>query len=173
MPHLDSIPPSKCRLYLKWQDAPLGALLQIAHPDAGSAIPTLCIRSQDLADEPSSPCLVIVEGEETGAVFYEEELEHRPALDVREHVHLRIASPRPVHGHAFHVGGAYAHKDELGIVWMFAQYDGTTSHLVCIHAPDDKREWTAVLPFGHWKDFVHLGHIMAVPTMAHMPDEGR
>jgi len=165
MPHLESIQPSKYRLYFSWQDAPLGSLLQIARPDAGSTVPTLCLRSLDMADEPSSPCVVIVEGPDTGAVFYEEELESRPALDVREHVHLRIASPRPVHGHAFHAGAAYAHKDELGVVWMYAQYEEASHHLVCIHAPEDKREWTAVEPFGHFKDFVHLGHVMAVPTI--------
>src|SRR5579862_8108282 len=53
MPHLDSIPPSKYRLYFSWEDAPLGALLQIAQPDSGSALPTLCLRTQDMADDPS------------------------------------------------------------------------------------------------------------------------
>ena len=164
MPHVESIHPSKARLYLQWQDAPLGALLQIARPeDDGSTVPTLCLRSVDLSDDPASPCVVIVEGPDTGAVFYEEELGERPALDVREHVHLRINSPRPVRGHAFHMGGAYAHKDEPGIVWMFAQYAEVSNHLICLHAPKDKREWTAVEPFGTMKDFVLLGHVIAVP----------
>ena len=168
MPHVESLHPSKCRLYVKWQDAPLGALLQIAQPeDDGSTVPTLSLRSIDLSDDPPSPCVIIVEGPDTGSVFYEEELGARPALDVREHMHLRINSPRPVLGHAFHMGGAYAHKDEPQIVWMFARYAEESGHLVCLHAPKDEREWKAIEPFGTTQEFVLLGHVIAVPGPHH------
>lgn len=167
MPHVESIHPSKCRLHLKWQDAPLGALLQIAAEDDGSTVPTLCLRSLDLTDDPPSPCVVIVEGPDTGTIYYEEELGDRPALDVREHIHLRINSPRPMLAHPFRAGSAYAHKDEPGVVWMYGSYSETSNHLICLHAPKDKREWTTVEPFGHKNDFVLLGHVIAVAGPQH------